>query len=393
MKESLIIDTDPGIDDALAIILAYLTPSVDIKAITLTHGNVGMECVKKNAAVILHALLDNQKFLQLPLKPLPVLAVGASSPLEITPIEATYFHGEDGIGMIYNELHKAPQDWEKHFIHEEETIEEQSRWFETTTRDAADEILYQLEQAEPLTVTIAAIGPLTNIALAYQRNPVIFSRAKRIVVMGGAVDVPGNIGAYAEFNFRADPHAAKIVMGTSKGFQHSPEGYQQRLDLIAQGKVAPSHIVILPLDAADGGMITKVDYEKYVLPLGKSTPLFGFINAFMQWSFQVSAAYYKMDSWAIYDAYTMLLLIEMIQDKGDGKGDPTFDQRWKCKYLDLTIETSGEYTLGMCCVDRRDYQKDKKPWDGIANNVQTFFAGDASRFRTVMLNTIFGQKE
>ncbi|CAO3597435.1 unnamed protein product [Absidia cylindrospora] len=291
--------------------------------------------------------------------------------------------------MIYNELHKAPENWEKHLIHEEESIEEATRWFETTSRDGADEILYQLKQVEPLTMTIVAIGPLTNIALAHQRDPVTFSRAKRVVVMGGAVNVPGNICAYAEFNFRADPHAAKIVMGTSKGFQHTPEGYQQRLDLINQGKVAPSHIVIMPLDASDDGTISKADYEKYIVPLGKSTPLYGFVNAFMRWSFEVCADYYNLDNWAVYDAYTVLLMLELIQDIGDGKGDPTFDSRWEYQYLDLTVETEGEYTLGMCCVDRRDYQKDKSPWDTTANNVQTFLAGKGGRFRDIILNTIF----
>ncbi|KAI8343109.1 Inosine/uridine-preferring nucleoside hydrolase domain-containing protein [Chlamydoabsidia padenii] len=391
-KEPIIIDTDPGIDDALAIILAYLSSDVDIRAITLTHGNVGLECVKKNAAVILHALMDNQKFLKLPPKRLPVLAIGASLPLEIKPVEATYFHGEDGIGMIYNELHKAPEDWEKHLIHQEETISEDARWFETTNRDAADEILYQLKQVEPLTLTIVAIGPLTNIALAYQRDPVTFSRAKRVVVMGGAILVPGNICPYAEFNFRADPHAADIVMGTSKGFQHTPEGYQQRLDRIKENKVAPCHIVIMPLDASDDGTISKPDYDKYIVPLGKSTPLYGFVNAFMRWSFEVCLDYYKLDKWAIYDAYTVLLMLEMIQDRGDGKGDPTFNERWEYEYLDLTVETQGKYTMGMCCVDRRDYQKDKKPWDGEANNVQTFLAGRGSRFRDIMLNTIFNAR-
>jgi inosine-uridine nucleoside N-ribohydrolase len=131
---------------------------------------------------------------------------------------------------------------------EEDSAIAERRWFETTPRDAADEILYQLKQVEPLTMTIAAIGPLTNLALAYQRDPITFSRVKRVVIMGGAVNVPGNICAYAEFNFRADPHAAQIVMGTSKGFEHTPQGYQHRLDLIQQGKVAPCHIVIMPLD-------------------------------------------------------------------------------------------------------------------------------------------------
>ncbi|KAI9301977.1 Inosine/uridine-preferring nucleoside hydrolase domain-containing protein [Cunninghamella echinulata] len=76
MVEPIIIDTDPGIDDALAIILAYLSPEVQIKAITLTHGNVGLECVKKNAVTILNVMEEQRKFLSLPPKELPILAIG-----------------------------------------------------------------------------------------------------------------------------------------------------------------------------------------------------------------------------------------------------------------------------------------------------------------------------
>ena len=75
----------------------------------------------------------------------------------------------------------APIDWETQLVHGKNQIHA----FQTTERDASDEILYQLKHAEPLTISILAIGPLTNIALAYQRDPIIFSRAKRIVIMGG----------------------------------------------------------------------------------------------------------------------------------------------------------------------------------------------------------------
>ncbi|CAO3640381.1 unnamed protein product [Cunninghamella blakesleeana] len=395
MVEPIIIDTDPGIDDALAIILAYLSPEIQIKAITLTHGNVGIDCVKKNAVTILNVMEEQRKYMKLPSKELPVLAIGADGPLAIEPVVATYFHHKDGLGGIYDKLHDAPKDWEKHLIHGNEGItNKEERWFETTERDGADEILYQLKQTDPLTLTIVAIGPLTNIALAYQRDPITFSRAKRVIIMGGNYNTPGNTVPYAEFNFRADPHAADIVMSTSQGFKHTPEGYQQRLSLIENKKVAPMHIVVLPLDGSDDGTISKDNYEKYILPLGKSTPLYSFINAFMIWSFDVCLDLFKLDNWAVYDAYTVLLMIEMISDKGDGiNQDTTFNDRWEYEYADMVIETTGTRTLGMCCTDKRAWAPiDTSSWGPKRNNVQVFLKGDGLRFRKILLNTIFDAK-
>ncbi|KAI8072479.1 Inosine/uridine-preferring nucleoside hydrolase domain-containing protein [Gongronella butleri] len=388
IKEPVIIDTDPGIDDALAILFAFCTPEIDVKALTLTHGNVGLDAVTKNAVTLLHAVHEHRKHTGETPAALPVLAIGKDTPLSIDLLDATYFHGKDGFGEIYDELYPAPEDWESFLQHDDATVPSKA-WFTPSPRDAADEILHQLKEAPPLTVTICAIGPLTNLALAIQRDPVTFSRAKRIVVMGGAVYVPGNTTPLGEFNFRADPHAADIVMEATQGFQHTPEGYQQRLDLIHANKAAPSHVVLVPLDGSNDGVIYKKDYEKYIVPLDKSAPMHTFINAFMKWSFHICADYYKLDHWAVYDAYAMYVLLDMITDKGDGQGNDEFAKHWKSEYLDMTVEAEGRYTLGQCCVDRRSWRKKQDPWHAQANRVQVIVDGDGKRFRKALLNTLF----
>lgn len=88
-------------------------------------------------------------------------------------------------------LHAAPPDWEQQLIHDAKELADKdapasnAKAFRTTSRDAADEILYQLKTSPPLSVSLLAVGPLTNLALAYERDPVTFSRVKRIVIMGG----------------------------------------------------------------------------------------------------------------------------------------------------------------------------------------------------------------
>ncbi|KAI8372843.1 Inosine/uridine-preferring nucleoside hydrolase domain-containing protein [Radiomyces spectabilis] len=395
-REPIIIDTDPGIDDALAIFMALLSPEVEVRAITLTHGNTSLEHVKRNAVTLMHVFAEHQKHLgiEVPIDSLPVLAAGCDRPLKADLISATYFHGEDGMGEVYSKnLHKAPSDWENQLLHKaEEKVDNEYKdgerpAFKTTPRDAADEILHQLREAPPLTISILAVGPLTNIALAYQRDPVAFGRAKRIVIMGGAVDGPGNVTPMAEFNFRADADAADIVMSSTQGFQHTPEGYQQRLDLISQNKPAPAHVVVVPLDASDEGAVTKQDYEKYIIPVDKKTPVATFCNAFLIWTFETCFRLYNLESLAIYDAFTLLTLIDMTADKGDGKNTETLDKHWSYKHLDMHVETSGIYTTGMCVYDRRLW--DETSFDNGVNNVQVITKGDGRRFNQYILNRVF----
>jgi inosine-uridine nucleoside N-ribohydrolase len=196
-------------------------------------------------------------------------------PLDSDQVFATEFHGEDGLGNIYSKgLHTAPTDWENMLLHKAEKEGAENAPFQTTPRDAADEILYQLSNAEPLTVSIIALGPLTNLALAIQRDPLTFSRAKTVIVLGGLVRclrqqiscvhfssksinpflcdralVAGNITPYGEFNFVADPLAADIVMSASKGFDRTEQGIQNRQALNSKSQIAPMHIIVLPIDS------------------------------------------------------------------------------------------------------------------------------------------------
>ncbi|KAF7731943.1 hypothetical protein EC973_007774 [Apophysomyces ossiformis] len=380
-----------------------MSPEIQVKAITLTHGNVGLDYISRNAVSLLHVMSEYQKFAGIQQEPdLPVLAVGASKPLQIEQINAGEVHGKDGLGEIYEvgwlarspllnriygkQLFDGPADWEDQLLHKPETETDVGKTFRTTSRDAADEILFQLKEAPPLTISICAVGPLTNIALAYQRDPVVFSRAKRIVIMGGAIHQAGNVTPMAEFNFRADPHAADLVMTASKGFENTEKGYQRRLELLQRGKQAPCHIVILPLDAGDDGCVSREDYLKHIVPLKRANPLTSFCNTFLVWFFNRCCTLFETDTLAIYDAYTILLLIDMVMDEGNGSSEE-FNKLWYYEYLDLHVETGGVYTQGMCCYDRRLGPK-TSTW-GEPNCVQVMLRGNGKRFNRILLNRVF----
>ncbi|KAF9174559.1 hypothetical protein BGX20_010787 [Mortierella sp. AD010] len=231
-----IIDCDPGIDDTLAILHAMGSSKVDVKAITLTYGNTNRDNVTRNLFTILHILgkeVSPERLATLPAGPnrdrleqikskKPVISVGASKPLVVTPAYGEDFHGPDGLGRLHlNDPSLAPSDWDdilktldpeglgKELTKAEEPSE---KLFTLSRRLAHDEILHQLEQSEPNTLTIIAIGPLNNVALAYEKDPVTFARCKQVICMGGCFDIPGNVTPTAEFNFHACPHSVHTVL-------------------------------------------------------------------------------------------------------------------------------------------------------------------------------------
>jgi purine nucleosidase len=174
----IIIDTDPGVDDALTILLALASAEIQLEALTTTQGNVSVEKSTRNALAVLELLNASH---------IPV-AQGTSLPLIGSLLASDLVHGKSGLGNA-----KLP---------------------EPATRPVAQhaiDFLIERFLAEPGEISLFAIGPLTNIALAIRKEPRFAGAVKEMVIMGGAIREGGNITPQAEFNIYADPHAAHIV--------------------------------------------------------------------------------------------------------------------------------------------------------------------------------------
>lgn len=201
----MIYDGDPGIDDALAIILALKSGRVKLEAVTTVAGNVSLEKATKNALRILQLTgrLD-----------VPV-AAGMPSPLVRELQTAEMVHGEDGLGGTYLPL---PGVSDKCIGALHLTIAKVMR--------------------RPGEITLVACGPLTNLAEIYNKQPTISEKITEVVIMGGAINVPGNATPHAEFNIHTDPESAQIIFGS---------------DL---------PITLVPLDVTHKVILTKQDIEE-----------------------------------------------------------------------------------------------------------------------------------
>ena len=178
-RHSIILDCDPGQDDAIAILLALASPDeIELLAITAVAGNVPLRLTQTNARKLLELAKRTE---------IPVFA-GCDRPL-VRPLEtAEYVHGETGLnGAVLPEPVMALQ-----------------------AGHAVDAIIDLVMARPERTVTICAVGPLTNVAMAIRKEPRLTTRMKDIVLMGGAIEL-GNVTPAAEFNVYVDPHAADIV--------------------------------------------------------------------------------------------------------------------------------------------------------------------------------------
>jgi purine nucleosidase len=176
----IIIDTDPGQDDAVAILLALASPELDVLGITAVAGNVPLRLTEKNA----------RKICELAGKPETKVYSGAVRPLMRPLVTAEEVHGQTGLNGP-----DLPEPTMK-----------------LQPEHAVDFIVETLLKEDSGTVTLCPLGPLTNIALALIREPKIAGRIREIVLMGGGFFEGGNVTPAAEFNIYVDPHAADVVL-------------------------------------------------------------------------------------------------------------------------------------------------------------------------------------
>lgn len=179
MAQRVILDTDPGIDDSLAILLALASPELELACVTVTGGNCPLENGIRNARNVLAVAQRSD---------VPAYG-GVALPLIRPPFTALETHGDTGLGYA-------------HLPESEHAC---------ATTHGVDALIDTI-MAQPGKVTLVAVAPLTNVAMAIRKEPRIVQAVREVIIMGGAIRADGNTTSLAEFNFFVDPHAAHIVL-------------------------------------------------------------------------------------------------------------------------------------------------------------------------------------
>jgi inosine-uridine nucleoside N-ribohydrolase len=190
MKRKIILDTDPGVDDAMAIAYALCHPKIDLLALSTVFGNVDVDQATRNAQFVLDTFgATNVKVA----KGLAVPSVQPARPA------AESVHGGDGLGNCYPAKNQTVS-LNKNAAHA------------GLLNESAPEFIVNQARAQPGEITVIAVGPLTNIAAALVLEPELPHLLQELIVMGGTVIEPGNVSPVAEANFLNDPHAADAVL-------------------------------------------------------------------------------------------------------------------------------------------------------------------------------------
>jgi inosine-uridine nucleoside N-ribohydrolase len=270
----ILLDVDTGVDDALALAFAVRHPEIELEGVITAAGNVGLASTTRNTLRVLDLLGASN---------VPV-AMGAPAPLSGVLREASHVHGSDGLGGAQL---PAP------------------------TRAALPDgirLLIDLVQRSPDAITVVCTGPFTNLAVAAKREPSIIASVREVVVMGGAVRVPGNVTPTAEFNVYADPEAAAIVF-----------------DL-------PWEITMVGLDVTTRVQLTRAERDALV---DDGTPEAVLVREATRHLFDTRG----VDAMSLHDPLAVAVAF-----------DPSLVTSVQRQVL---VETRGEHTLGQTVVDLR----------------------------------------
>ncbi len=314
--QRIIVDTDLGIDDALALLYLLASPEARIEAITTVHGNVPVDIATRNVFEVLTVAGVSAP---------PDIARGSAIPLASPGVHATEVHGNDGLGG-WTSTGKAPLGQ----LHQQ----------------PANELICDRARQYPGEITLLLIGPATNAALAFQKDPEGFRLLKNIVLMGGTVTEPGNITAMAEFNVYADPEAACEVIRSA-----------------------------VPLVMVGLDVTRKVSLTRQVLreQLGlRNDRKAQFLRCITEQGFSFYKNISGWDGFFLHDPLAAAVAL-----------DNTLVQTRRMK---LDIETTGEFTRGMVVAERR-------PWITGGKNTDVCVSVDGNRFMAQFRDRVLGGEQ
>ena len=310
--QRILIDTDPGVDDALAILLAMKSPELRVEAITTVSGNVHVEQATQNLLIIL-GLLDLSEY--------PIIAKGEAQPLVKPLVKAEHVHGEDGLGNI--NLLRNPDGSPCY----------PTANCEISTHSGVDLILEMVDRF-PDELVVVALGPLTNVSKAIQKDPERMHKLQSIVLMGGVFSEYGNVTTTAEFNVFVDPHAAHEVFNSGVPIHIAP------LDV--------THQVVLTGERLNAEIEARNDK----------------ISVFLKESTQTYMEFYRQNAgfygFHIHDALPIGLL--------------THPNLFESVEAYVQVETEGNLTSGMTVADLRSGHQN------VITNASVYVKVDADAF-------------
>ncbi|GAA5965833.1 hypothetical protein JCM3765_001198 [Sporobolomyces pararoseus] len=360
----VIIDTDPGVDDVIALLLALSSPHLVVLGITLTHGNCTLSSTEKNLAKLFYALENHVKSTEGDgaeqeqwrgvtdrewrkkwggegAETIKVWK-GSEGPLQGKAVTAKYFHGQDGLANCET-------------LHPELTppISHKSPYYTLCPESALEGVTALVNSRDPSTVAYIALGPMTSLAQLSEKLD-LETAFSTILSMGGAVEHPGNTTPVAEFNYYADPWSARTIFNLSL-----PNLYIFPLDLTSY--------LTLPFSL----YASAIDPDFYSSPSPSTRkvvqdrdPLIHFTSAFLRGTEKVMATF-GGDAMELHDPTVVFALIEYARQRdgisevvnGVEAKEGQFAQGWNWKRVDFEIECDGTLTRGMLVLDHRPSSK------------------------------------